>query len=57
MAGSITDLANLDAYYDAVTGLPNRALLIDRLRGVLKRRLRQADYSPPCCWFPSPATP
>ena len=43
MAGSITDLANLDAYYDAVTGLPNRALLIDRLGGVLKRRLRHID--------------
>ena len=39
MAGSITDLANLDAYYDAVTGLPNRALLIARLRGILKRRV------------------
>ena len=44
MAGSITDLANLDAYYDAVTGLPNRALLIDRLRGILKRRLHAVDY-------------
>jgi diguanylate cyclase (GGDEF)-like protein len=44
MAGSITDLANLDAYYDAVTGLPNRALLIDRLRGILKQR-RQHDDS------------
>ncbi len=43
MAGSITDLANLDAYYDAVTGLPNRALLIDRLRGILKRGLRVPD--------------
>jgi diguanylate cyclase (GGDEF)-like protein len=44
MAGSITDLANLDAYYDAATGLPNRALVIDRLRGILKRRLYHADY-------------
>jgi diguanylate cyclase (GGDEF)-like protein len=44
MAGSITDLANLDAYYDAATGLPNRALLIDRLRSILKRRLSHADY-------------
>jgi diguanylate cyclase (GGDEF)-like protein len=43
MAGSITDLANLDAYYDAATGLPNRALVIDRLGGILKRRLRQVD--------------
>jgi diguanylate cyclase (GGDEF)-like protein len=38
MAGSISDLSNLDAYYDTVTGLPNRTLLIDRLRGILKRR-------------------
>src|SRR5665213_734174 len=44
MAGSITDLANLDAFYDAVTGLPNRALLIDRLRSILNRRLRSAEY-------------
>jgi len=43
MAGSITDLANLDAYYDSVTGLPNRTLLVDRLHGVLKRRLRDVD--------------
>jgi diguanylate cyclase (GGDEF)-like protein len=38
MAGSISDLSNLDAYYDTITGLPNRTLLIDRLRGILKRR-------------------
>jgi len=38
MAGSITDLSNLDAYYDSFTGLPNRTLLIDRLRSVMKRR-------------------
>ncbi|MDQ7248169.1 EAL domain-containing protein [Dongia sedimenti] len=38
MAGSITDLSNLDAYYDPFTGLPNRTLLIDRLRSVMKRR-------------------
>jgi diguanylate cyclase (GGDEF)-like protein len=44
MAGSITDLANVDAFYDAVTGLPNRALLIARLRGTLKRRQRGDDY-------------
>jgi diguanylate cyclase (GGDEF)-like protein len=43
MAGSITDLANLDAYYDSTTGLPNRALLIDRLRTILKRRLSHPD--------------
>jgi len=44
MAGSITDLANLDAYYDSATGLPNRALLIDRVRGILKRRVLHPDY-------------
>ena len=44
MAGSITDLANLDAYYDSATGLPNRALLIDRLRGILKGSARHVDY-------------
>jgi diguanylate cyclase (GGDEF)-like protein/PAS domain S-box-containing protein len=43
MAGSISDLSNLDAYYDPVTGLPNRTLLIDRLRGILKRRPGRAD--------------
>jgi diguanylate cyclase (GGDEF)-like protein len=42
MAGSITDLANLDSYYDSATGLPSRALLLDRLREVLNRRLRDA---------------
>jgi diguanylate cyclase (GGDEF)-like protein len=43
MAGSITDLANLDANYDAVTGLPNRTLLINRLSGILERHLREVD--------------
>jgi diguanylate cyclase (GGDEF)-like protein len=38
MAGSITDLSNLDAYYDNTTGLPNRTLLMDRLAALLKRR-------------------
>jgi diguanylate cyclase (GGDEF)-like protein len=38
MAGSITDLSNLDAYYDTATGLPNRTLLMDRLGTLLKRR-------------------
>jgi diguanylate cyclase (GGDEF)-like protein len=44
MAGSISDLSNLDAYYDPVTGLPNRTLLIDRLRGILKRRPARGDH-------------
>jgi diguanylate cyclase (GGDEF)-like protein len=43
MAGSITDLSNLDAYYDPITGLPNRTLLIDRLRGILRRRPSRSD--------------
>lgn len=43
MAGSYTDLANLDAYYDIVTGLPTRALVIDRLHGIVKARQRHSD--------------
>lgn len=43
MAGSISDLSNLDAYYDSVTGLPNRALLIDHLRSTLKLQIDHVD--------------
>jgi diguanylate cyclase (GGDEF)-like protein len=43
MAGSITDLTSLNIYYDSVTGLPSRALLIDRLLRALQRNRRQND--------------
>jgi diguanylate cyclase (GGDEF)-like protein/PAS domain S-box-containing protein len=53
MAGSLTDITARktaeeqllhDAFHDALTGLPNRALFLDRLQHVIESAQRHPDY-------------
>jgi diguanylate cyclase (GGDEF)-like protein/PAS domain S-box-containing protein len=45
MAGSITDLTERGAYYDPLTGLPGRRLLVDRLERVVASHRRDPEKS------------
>ncbi len=53
MAGSLTDITDLkrsqqqllhDAFHDALTGLPNRALFMDRLGQAVRASMRRSDH-------------
>lgn len=54
MAGSLTDITDrknaeqrllYDAFHDTLTGLPNRALFLDRLRLAVERSKRRKDFT------------
>jgi diguanylate cyclase (GGDEF)-like protein/PAS domain S-box-containing protein len=45
IAGSLTDLTERGAYYDALTGLPGRRLLIEQLERAIGSAERDSDYS------------
>jgi diguanylate cyclase (GGDEF)-like protein/PAS domain S-box-containing protein len=45
VAGSLTDLTERGAYYDALTGLPGRRLLMEQLERTIGRAERDANYS------------
>ncbi|MEM8807500.1 MAG: EAL domain-containing protein [Cyanobacteria bacterium P01_G01_bin.38] len=44
MAGSLTDMSQHRAFYDDLTGLPNRTLFLEQLQRVLQRAQANPDY-------------